>query len=131
MSRRKNQESPLAIQLRIHVRVEPRPQGKDVRLFLSLGGKNPAPDVLALVKELQNLLDLDQSVFVYEVVSVPEANNRRQITVQTYSLMQIMLPADPRFKKTALHGRALFQRAGKLMLSSERILNWLDARMHP
>ena len=73
-----------------HVRVEPRPQGKDVRLFLSLGGKNPAPDVLALVKELQNLLDLDQSVFVYEVVSVPEANNRRQITVQTYSLMQIM-----------------------------------------
>ena len=74
----------------LHVRVEPRPQGKDVRLFLSLGGKNPAPDVLALVKELQNLLDLDQSVFVYEVVSVPEANNRRQITVQTYSLMQIM-----------------------------------------
>jgi len=26
-----------------------------------------------------------------------------------------MLPTDPRFKKTALHGRALFQRAGKLM----------------
>ena len=60
------------------------------RLFLIIGGKNPSPEVAALVRELQELLDLDPAVREYELVGLGEIGNRKQIAVQTYSLMQIM-----------------------------------------
>jgi hypothetical protein len=74
----------------LRVRVESGQHGGEGRLFLCLGGKRPSPEVSALVSELRALLDLDPEVYEYEVIADPEPRNRRQIALQTFSLMQIM-----------------------------------------
>ena len=74
----------------LRVRSEQPQHGQEGQLFLIVGGKNPTPEVAALVRELQDLLDLDPAVREYEVLGLAETGNRRQIAVQTYSLMQIM-----------------------------------------
>lgn len=74
----------------LRVRSDPPQNGKEGALYLSLGGKRPSPEVAALVGELRELLDLDPAVREYEVISESEAQNRGQIAIQTYSLMQIM-----------------------------------------
>jgi len=74
----------------LRVRTEPTQQGREGRLLVSFGGKRPSPEVAALVAELKKLLDLDPAVYEYEVIGDSEAQNRQQIAMQTYSLMQIM-----------------------------------------
>lgn len=74
----------------LRVRAEPGQGGADGRLFLLAGGKKPAPEVAALVSELRTLLELDPQVYEYELIVDPEVTNRRQIALQTFSLMQIM-----------------------------------------
>lgn len=74
----------------VRVRAEPVKNGGEGRLFLILGGKRPTPEAAALVSELRKLLDLDPAVYEYEVIADPEVQNRRQIALQTFSLMQIM-----------------------------------------
>jgi hypothetical protein len=80
-------------QLQLHnalrVKIEQEP-GKETRICLVLGGRNPAPEAKALTKELLELLDLDPSLREYELISGPETGNRGQIAIQTYSMMQIM-----------------------------------------
>lgn len=80
----------------LRVRVEPAPQNAEGRLYLVLGGKNPEPEAAALVGELRTLLDLDPAVYEYEVIADPEVKNRRQIALQTYSLMQILAAVSAR-----------------------------------
>jgi hypothetical protein len=74
----------------VRVRSEPPQNGKDGKLYLSLGGKRPSPEVASLAAELRGLLDLDPALREYEVINAPEAQNRGQIALQMYSLMQIM-----------------------------------------
>jgi hypothetical protein len=73
----------------LRVRNENTPQGKQGQIYMTLGGKNASPESLAMVRELQGLLDLDPAVREYEIVSNPNPS-RTQISVQTYSLLQIM-----------------------------------------
>jgi len=70
------------------VRTETTPQGNE-RIYLIFGGKNASPETLVLVRELQGLLDLDPALGEYEVVSNPD-QSRTRISLQTYSLLQIM-----------------------------------------
>lgn len=74
----------------LRARSDPPQQGREGKLYLVFGGRKPSADTAALVNELRTLLDLDPAVYEYEVVSEPETQNRRQIALQTYSLMQIM-----------------------------------------
>ncbi|GFK95815.1 hypothetical protein NNJEOMEG_03685 [Fundidesulfovibrio magnetotacticus] len=74
----------------LRVRVEPGQGGAEGRLYLVLGGRKPSQEVAALVSELRTILDLDPAVHEYEVTGEPEVQNRRQIAIQAFSLMQIM-----------------------------------------
>lgn len=74
----------------LRLKIAPPAQGKGARMLVSLGGPRPSPEVAALVAELQRLLDLDPTTTEYEATSDPDARNRRQLVMQTYSLMQIM-----------------------------------------
>lgn len=75
----------------VHVRIDAPRKDREERPLLLLGGLKPSAGVTALVKELQALLDLDPAVSEYELVGSPPAQgNRRQIVLQTYSMMQIM-----------------------------------------
>lgn len=82
--------SRLQVANAVHVKHQPAARGGEVRLMLALGGMKPSPEVLSAVSELQSLLDLDPSVREYELVGVQNNANRREIVLQTYSLMQIM-----------------------------------------
>lgn len=73
----------------LRVRVEHRKNGEG-GLYLVLGGRKPTQEVAALCAELRTILDLEPDVREYEVIAEPEVSNRRQIALQTYSLMQIM-----------------------------------------
>ncbi|MBI4803709.1 MAG: hypothetical protein HY795_00570 [Desulfovibrio sp.] len=74
----------------LRIRSEPSQSGKEGKLLMSLGGKRSTPEVVAQAGELRVLLDLDPALQEYEVINAPEAQNRGQIALQTYSLMQIM-----------------------------------------
>jgi hypothetical protein len=74
----------------VHMRTEPTHKGGEANLWLALGGMRPSAEVTLLVRELRVLLDLDPPVSEYELVSAPNLRNKRQIVLQTYSLMQIM-----------------------------------------
>lgn len=74
----------------VHMRFIPGSQVGEGRLYLVLGGVKPSEQVRALVAEFQQLLDLDPAVNEYEVVSSPQADGRRCLVIQTYSMMQIM-----------------------------------------
>jgi len=72
----------------LRVRTETTPQGSE-RIYMMVGGRNIPPETLALVRELQELLDLDPALREYEVISAPDLS-RTRISLQTYSLLQIM-----------------------------------------
>ena len=64
--------------------------GPQLRPCMLLGSPKPTSEVNALVEELQTLLDLDPTVREYVLVNAPEPGSRREIAVQTYSLLQIL-----------------------------------------
>ncbi len=74
----------------VHVRSESQPGAGDPLLFLSLGGRNPSAEVLAMKTELLELLDLDATQREYELSTVPDPRDRTRISLQTFSLLQIM-----------------------------------------
>jgi len=88
--------SKLQLENALRVRVEPGQQGGEGRLYMVLGGKNAAPEAAALIAELRTILDLDPAVREYEVIAEPEVQNRRQIALQTFSMMQIMAAVSAR-----------------------------------
>ncbi|MFW5488503.1 MAG: hypothetical protein ACNI3A_08835 [Desulfovibrio sp.] len=76
----------------MHVIARPagRQAGQQLRPCMLLGSPKPTSEVNALVEELQTLLDLDPTVREYVLVNAPEPRTRREIAVQTYSLLQIL-----------------------------------------
>ncbi len=88
--------SLLQLENALRIRNEQTQNGREGRLYLSLGGKRPSPEVAALLAELRGLLDLDPALHEYEVISDPEVQNRGQIAIQMYSLMQIMAAVSAR-----------------------------------
>lgn len=82
--------SHLQLESAVRVRVEHGQNSREGRMYLMLGGKRPSPEVAALISELRDILDLDPAVYEYEVSLGPEVQNRRQIAIQAFSLMQIL-----------------------------------------
>lgn len=59
-------------------------------LSLVLGGRRPTAEASGLIRELQDLLDLDPKRDTYAVTSGSLHRGRDVVTLQTYSLMQIL-----------------------------------------
>ncbi len=82
--------SLLQLENAVRVRVEHAQNARGSRLYLTLGGKRPSPEAAALISELRDILNLDPAVYEYEITIDPEVENRRQIAIQAFSLMQIL-----------------------------------------
>lgn len=74
------------------VHITSRAPGPDQEscLFLTLGGRRSSAEASGLIRELQDLLDLDPGRNEYAVMSGSLRQGRDVITLQTYSLMQIL-----------------------------------------
>jgi len=88
--------SVLQLENAVRVRVEHAQNGRESRLYLTLGGKRPSPEAAALISELRDILNLDPAVYEYEIITDPEVENRRQIAIQAFSLMQILASVSAR-----------------------------------
>lgn len=73
-------------------------QGPDVppALSLRLGGRNPSPETTAQVAELKKLLDLDPTADKFLITVGHEPADRRAISLQTYSLAQMLATVSSR-----------------------------------
>ena len=74
----------------LHISMRTVPPSKRPGLYMSLGTKKPSPLVASLVEEMRNLLDLDPQTHSYALVSGHSFGDRKTISLQTYSLMQML-----------------------------------------
>jgi hypothetical protein len=81
--------SLLQIRNALHISNRPQAHAKR-RLVLTLGKNHVGPETGILIEQLQDLLDLDPCLEEYALVSGSMAAGKDTISLQTYSLMQIL-----------------------------------------
>ncbi|NCC25957.1 MAG: hypothetical protein EOM25_12320 [Deltaproteobacteria bacterium] len=106
----------------VHVTSRVLHPGEKPSLMLTLGGRHPTEEALALIRELQGLLDLDPSLDEYALAAGFPAREDNVIVLQTYSLMQILAAVAARVhipEEDMVQGRAIPgapQQAGSAVL---------------
>jgi hypothetical protein len=74
----------------VHVASREPDRGQEPCLSLVLGGRRPTAEASGLIRELQDLLNLDPGRDEYAVTSGSLHQGRDVVALQTYSLMQIL-----------------------------------------